>query len=63
MVHSRSGFQNQVEQSSENAKLALESVPKIENQLREIDTSVQEAEKVWIDEIFRRQLTLVELFI
>lgn len=35
-----------MEKSSENAKLALESVPDIEQQLHDVDITVQEAENV-----------------
>lgn len=40
------GFQTQVQKSSESAKIALETVPEIENQIREVDDKVGEAENV-----------------
>lgn len=42
------GFQTQVQKSSESAKLVLETVPDIENQIREVDNVVGEAENVII---------------
>lgn len=41
-----SGFQTQVQKSSENAELVLKTVPDIENQIRDVDDVVREAENV-----------------
>lgn len=38
------GFQSQVQQSSENAKLALATVPNIEQQIQDAQTTINEAE-------------------
>lgn len=40
------GFQTQVQQSSESAKLALETVPAIEKQVRDVEKTVRETEYV-----------------
>lgn len=40
------GFQTQVQKSSESAKLALETVPVIEDQIREVYDVVEQAEQV-----------------
>lgn len=40
------GFQTQVQKSSENAELVLKTVPDIENQIRNVDDVVHEAENV-----------------
>lgn len=42
----RLGFQAQVEQSSESARLALQTVSGIEDQIQEVDAKIQEAENV-----------------
>lgn len=44
--HILAGFQNQVQQSSESAKLALQTVPGIEQQIRDAQKTVEEAESV-----------------
>lgn len=42
------GFQAQVQESSESAKLALATVPDIENQVREVENTVRTTENVRI---------------
>lgn len=44
--HILAGFQNQVQQSSESAKLALATVPGIEQQIQDAQKTVEEAESV-----------------
>lgn len=44
--HILAGFQNQVQQSSESAKLALATVPGIEQQILDAQKTVEEAESV-----------------
>lgn len=40
------GFQNQVQQSSETAKAALASLHTIQNQLLDVENTIDEAERV-----------------
>lgn len=46
MIFNFLGFQTQVQQSSESARLALTTVPEIEDQLREIEETIQQTENV-----------------
>lgn len=42
----QTGFQTQVKKSSESARLALETVPDIEDRIRNVENVVQQAESV-----------------
>lgn len=44
--HTLAGFQSQVEKSSQNAALALQTVPGIEQQIQNAERTVDEAENV-----------------
>lgn len=54
--HILAGFQNQVQQSSESAKLALATVPGIEQQIQDAQKTVEEAESVSTVDVRRNGL-------
>lgn len=60
-LHSSKGFQNQVQQSSETAKAALQTVSHIQNQILDVENTIDDAERVMYQFIQNRTCKRIEI--